>query len=153
MWDNVKYTKFCIWWGALAWPKLSSILAEIVHPLHYRGWQTIRHLPRVLKLNLTNFQAELNKQSKSLLLMCPFPFQSLQIAFITQIAVLRWDCDVKPYCKNDTHVACLAETQLPRALLMSESADEREKCWHVVKFLSLQWLAQVISFSFVVHNL
>lgn len=52
--------------------KLSSILAEIAHPLRYGGWKATCHLPRVFKLNLTNFQAELNKQSRVLIVRVPF---------------------------------------------------------------------------------
>lgn len=63
-------------WETSAWPELSCILAEIVHPLHYRGWRATCHLPRVFKLNLTNFQAESNKQSGVLSVPVPFPFPS-----------------------------------------------------------------------------
>lgn len=56
-------------WACL---KLPSILAEIVHPLHYRGWKATCYPPRVFKLHLTNFQAELNKQSRVLIVHAPF---------------------------------------------------------------------------------
>lgn len=52
--------------------KLSSILAEIVHPLHYGGWKQPATFPRCFKLNLTNFQAELNKQSRVLIVRVLF---------------------------------------------------------------------------------
>lgn len=55
-------------WARLA---LSSILAETASPLHYRGWKTTCHLPWVFKLNLTNFQAEWNKQSRVLIVCVP----------------------------------------------------------------------------------
>lgn len=54
-----------------------------------------------------------------------FPLIDTCAAFITQIAELQWDCDVKPHCENDTRVACLAETQLPRALPVSKPAGKK----------------------------
>lgn len=60
----------------------------------------------------------------ALLLAHSSPFQVAWTSFITQIAVLRWDRNVKLHCKNDTRVACLAETQLPWALLVSGATDE-----------------------------
>lgn len=56
-------------WACL---KLLSILAEIIHPLHYKGWKATYYPPRVFKLDLTNFQAELNKQSRVLIVHAPF---------------------------------------------------------------------------------
>lgn len=79
-----------------------------------------------------------NEQGEECCILCValfLPFTGTCAAFITQIAALQWDCDVKLHCKNDTHVACLAETQLPRAFLVSEPAEERETCWHVAKLL------------------
>lgn len=58
-------------------PKLYSILAEIVHPLHYRGLKATCHLPRVFKLNLTNFQAETNKQCGVFIVRVPFSLSKL----------------------------------------------------------------------------
>lgn len=78
--------------------------------------------------------------------MCHVHSQAIETIFITQIGLLCWDHDVKPHFKNDTCVACLEETQLPWAFLVSESADQRETCWHVAKFVvAIETVAQVVA--------
>lgn len=141
-------------WEAVAWPKLSSILAKIVHPLHYRGWQATCHLPRVFKLNLTNFQAELNKQSKVLIARVPFSLSEphglplshkLQCCGGTAMSsrIVKMTLMLHAWQKPNYPGLCLCQSLLTR---------EREKgrkrlVGMVQKLLSLQWLARVVSFS------
>lgn len=59
-----------------------------------------------------------------------FPFQEMWTAFIKQIAVLRWDCDVKKHCKFTLVLHAWQKPRLP-GLCTCRPADEKETCWQV----------------------
>lgn len=56
-----------------------------------------------------------------------FPFQATWTAFIKQIAVLRWDCDVKKHCKITLVLHAWQKPRLP-GLCTCQPADEKETC-------------------------
>lgn len=117
------------------WPKLSSILAEMARPLHYRRWQATCRLPRVFKLNLTNFQAVLNKQSRVLIVHVPFSLSERHGLPLSHKLQCCGGTVMSSRIVKMTHVACLAETQLPglclcQSLLMRKRlVGMLQNCW------------------------
>lgn len=57
-------------------------------------------------------------------------FQATWTAFIKQIALLRWDCDVKKRCKITLVLHAWQKPRLP-GLRTCQPADEKETCWQV----------------------
>lgn len=132
---------------------LSSILAEMACPLRYRGWQATCRYPRVFKLKLTNFQAELNKQSGVLIVRVPFSLSERHGLPLSHKLQCCGGTVMSSRIVKMTHVACLAETQLPglclcQSLLMRKRlVGMLQNCWVYNKWHGL------FLFSSAVHNL
>lgn len=128
-------------------PKLYSILAEIVHPLHYRGLKATCHLPRVFKLNLTNFQAETNKQSGVFIVRVPFSLSKLHgLPLSHKLQCCGGTVMSNRIVKMTLMLHVWQKPNYP-GLCSCQSLLIRETCWHVAKLLSLQWLALASFFS------
>lgn len=74
-------------------------------------------------------------------------FQATWTAFIKQIAVLRWDCDVKKRCKITLVLHAWQKPRLP-GLRTCQPADEEETCWQV-RWQRLTW---VVFLSLVINK-
>lgn len=141
--DRTMHTSKTVW-EISSWPILSPILAETTPPLHYRGWKATCHLPRAFKLNLTNFQAEWNKQSRVLIVCAPFSLpkrhgpplsHKLQCCGGTVMSshIVKMTLMLHAWQKPDYPGLWLCQSLLMRGRLVG-----------LVQKCSLQWLARIV---------